>query len=125
MKTIPKYLAMVLSLKYLFPEYNYILLNNKRINSVRMKEIYSTIPEEDILKQENKMQRKLSDDKRRIRFETKALKIAQTMKSRENARYMTSACLCFWVQLLSRRLVKLLSEVSSYLFSVLKFCFLT
>ena len=43
MKTIPKYLAMVLSLKYLFPEYNVILLNNKRINSVRMKEIYSTL----------------------------------------------------------------------------------
>ena len=41
------------------------------------------------------MQTKLSDDKRRIRFETKALKIAQTMKSRENARYMTRACLCF------------------------------
>ena len=41
------------------------------------------------------MQRKLSDDQRHIRFETKALKIAQTMKSRENARYMTRACFRF------------------------------
>ena len=32
MKTILKYLAMVRSLKYLSPEYNFILLNNKRIN---------------------------------------------------------------------------------------------
>ena len=63
MKTILKYLAMVLSVKYLVPEYNFILLNKKRINS----SVYETnfiqrYLEEDILKQDNEMQRKLSDD---------------------------------------------------------------
>lgn len=62
MKTILKYLAMVRSLKYLSPEYNFILLNNKRINSnVYERNFIHHYLEEDILKQENEMQRKLSD----------------------------------------------------------------
>lgn len=40
---ILKYLTMVLSVTYLFPEYNFIFLNNKRINSVCMKEILFNI----------------------------------------------------------------------------------
>ena len=61
MKTILKYLAMVRSLKYLSPEYNFILLNNKRINSsVCERNFIQHYLEEDILKQENEMQRKLS-----------------------------------------------------------------
>ena len=61
MKTILKYLAMVRSLEYLTPEYNFILLNNKRINSsVYERSFIQHYLEEDILKQENEMQRKLS-----------------------------------------------------------------
>ena len=62
MKTIFKYLAMVRSLKYLSPEYNFILLNNKRINSsVYKRNFIQRYLEEEILKQENEMQRTLSD----------------------------------------------------------------
>ena len=62
MKTILKYLAMVRSLKYLSPEYNFILLNNKRINSsVYERNFIQHYLEEDILKQKNEMQRTLSD----------------------------------------------------------------
>ena len=62
MKTILKYLAMVRSLKYLSPEYNFVLLNNKRISSsVYERNFIQHYLEEDILKQENEMQRKLSD----------------------------------------------------------------
>ena len=62
MKTILKYLAMVRSLKYLSPEYNFILLNNKRINSsVYKRNFIQRYLEEEILKQENEMQRTLSD----------------------------------------------------------------
>ena len=62
MKTILKYLAMVRSLKYLSPEYNFILLNNKRINSsVYERNFIQRYLEEDILKQKNEMQRTLSD----------------------------------------------------------------
>ena len=61
MKTILKYLAMVRSLKYLSPEYNFILLNNKTINSsVYERNFIQHYLEEEILKQENEMQRKLS-----------------------------------------------------------------
>ena len=61
MKTVLKYLAMVRSLKYLSPEYNFILLNNKRINSsVYERNFIQHYLEEDILKQENEIQRKLS-----------------------------------------------------------------
>lgn len=61
MKTILKYLAMVRSLKYLSPEYNFILFNNKRINStVYERNFIQHYLEEDILKQENETQRKLS-----------------------------------------------------------------
>lgn len=56
MKTILKYLAMVRSLKYLSPEYNFILLNNKRINSsVYERNFIQHYLEEDILKHENEM----------------------------------------------------------------------
>ena len=52
---------MVRSLKYLSPEYNFILLNNKRINSsVYERNFIQHYLEEDILKQENEIQRKLS-----------------------------------------------------------------
>ena len=61
MKTILKYLAMVRSLKYLSPEYNFISLNNKRIiSSVYERNFIQHYLEEEILKQENEMQRKLS-----------------------------------------------------------------
>ena len=61
MTTILKYLAMVRSLKYLSPYIIFILLNNKRINSsVYERNFIQHYLEEDILKQENEMQRKLS-----------------------------------------------------------------
>ena len=119
MKTILKYLAMVRSLKYLSPEYNFILLNNKRINSsVYERNFIQHYLEEGILKQKNEMQRTLSDWLASHWVWNKGFENCPNNEKSWKCSNMTRAWLLFWVQLFPDTLergVKLFVQYSAIL----------